>query len=46
LRAADAGFDRHFVKPVSVYDIVQVLDQAILTRATSADASVTQDSVA
>jgi len=30
LRAADAGFDCHFVKPVSVRDIVQVIDQRII----------------
>ena len=29
LRAADAGFDCHFVKPVSVRDLVRVLDQHI-----------------
>jgi signal transduction histidine kinase/CheY-like chemotaxis protein len=30
LRAADAGFDCHFVKPVSVRDLVTVLDQRIV----------------
>lgn len=29
LRAVDAGFDCHFVKPVSVQDIVLVLDQRV-----------------
>ena len=29
LRAADAGFDCHFVKPVSIRDLVQVLDQRL-----------------
>lgn len=31
LRAADAGFDCHFVKPVSVQDLVTVLDQRVVT---------------
>jgi signal transduction histidine kinase/CheY-like chemotaxis protein len=30
LRAADAGFDCHFVKPVSVRDLVRVLDQHVV----------------
>jgi CheY-like chemotaxis protein/anti-sigma regulatory factor (Ser/Thr protein kinase) len=30
LRAADAGFDCHFVKPVKVRDLVQVLDQRVV----------------
>jgi CheY-like chemotaxis protein len=30
LRAADAGFDCHFVKPVSVRDLVRVLDQRVV----------------
>jgi signal transduction histidine kinase/ActR/RegA family two-component response regulator len=30
LRAADAGFDCHFVKPVSVRDLVTVLDQRVV----------------
>jgi signal transduction histidine kinase/ActR/RegA family two-component response regulator len=30
LRAADAGFDCHFVKPVSVQDLVNVLDQRVV----------------
>jgi DNA-binding response OmpR family regulator len=30
LRAADAGFDCHFVKPVSVHDLLQALDRACL----------------
>ena len=29
LRAADAGFDHHFVKPVSVSDIVRAIDRRI-----------------
>ncbi len=33
LRAADAGFDCHFVKPVSAQDLVVVLDQRVVTRA-------------
>jgi signal transduction histidine kinase/ActR/RegA family two-component response regulator len=33
LRAAESGFDCHFVKPVSVHDLVTVLDQRILTGA-------------
>ena len=37
LRAADAGFDCHFVKPVSVEDIVRVLDQRV--RSSVADQS-------
>ena len=32
-RAADAGFDCHFVKPVSVHDLVVVLDQRVVGRA-------------
>jgi signal transduction histidine kinase/ActR/RegA family two-component response regulator len=32
-RAADAGFDCHFVKPVSVYDLVSVLDQRVVAAA-------------
>ena len=31
LRAADAGFDCHFVKPVSVRDLVLVLDQRVVS---------------
>ncbi|HSR99508.1 MAG TPA: hybrid sensor histidine kinase/response regulator [Kofleriaceae bacterium] len=31
LRAADAGFDCHFVKPVSVRDLVKVLDQRVVS---------------
>jgi CheY-like chemotaxis protein/anti-sigma regulatory factor (Ser/Thr protein kinase) len=30
LLAADAGFDCHFVKPVSVHDLVNVLDQRVV----------------
>jgi CheY-like chemotaxis protein len=30
LRAADAGFDCHFVKPVSIEDIVTTLDQRVV----------------
>jgi signal transduction histidine kinase/ActR/RegA family two-component response regulator len=30
LRAADAGFDCHFVKPVSVRELVMVLDQRVV----------------
>jgi CheY-like chemotaxis protein len=30
LRAADAGFDCHFVKPVSVRDLVLVLDERVV----------------
>ena len=30
LRAADAGFDCHFVKPVSVHDLVLVLDERVV----------------
>lgn len=30
LRAADAGFDCHFVKPVSVRDLVHALDECVL----------------
>jgi signal transduction histidine kinase/ActR/RegA family two-component response regulator len=33
LRAADAGFDCHFVKPVSVRDLVTVLDQRVVRSA-------------
>jgi signal transduction histidine kinase/CheY-like chemotaxis protein len=33
LRAADAGFDCHFVKPVSVRDLVKVLDQRVVSAA-------------
>jgi signal transduction histidine kinase/ActR/RegA family two-component response regulator len=33
LRAADAGFDCHFVKPVSIQDIVLVLDQRVVPAA-------------
>jgi signal transduction histidine kinase/ActR/RegA family two-component response regulator len=33
LRAADAGFDCHFVKPVSVRDLVTVLDQRVVNAA-------------
>ena len=33
LRAADAGFDCHFVKPVSVQDLVHVLDQRVVSPA-------------
>jgi DNA-binding response OmpR family regulator len=29
LEAADAGFDRHFVKPVSVHELVGVLDERV-----------------
>jgi len=29
-RAADAGFDCHLVKPVSVHDLVLVLDQRVV----------------
>jgi DNA-binding response OmpR family regulator len=29
VRAADAGFDRHFVKPVSVKELVAVLDERL-----------------
>jgi CheY-like chemotaxis protein len=31
LRAVDAGFDCHFVKPVSVRDLVKVLDQRVVS---------------
>jgi hypothetical protein len=30
LRSADAGFDCHLVKPVSVRDVVVVLDQRVV----------------
>lgn len=30
LRAADAGFDCHFVKPVSVLELVRVLDERLV----------------
>lgn len=30
LRSTDAGFDCHFVKPVSVADLVEVLEQHAL----------------
>jgi DNA-binding response OmpR family regulator len=30
MRAADAGFDCHFVKPVSVHDLLQVLDERVV----------------
>jgi CheY-like chemotaxis protein/anti-sigma regulatory factor (Ser/Thr protein kinase) len=30
LRAADAGFDCHFIKPVSVQDLVSALDQRVV----------------
>jgi len=30
LRAVDAGFDCHMVKPVSVHDLVRVLDQRVV----------------
>jgi CheY-like chemotaxis protein len=33
LRAADAGFDCHFVKPVSIRDLVLVLDQRVVDAA-------------
>jgi len=33
LRAADAGFNCHFVKPVSVHDLVLVLDQRVVSSA-------------
>jgi signal transduction histidine kinase len=33
LRAADAGFDCHFVKPVSVHDLVLVLDERVVAPA-------------
>ncbi len=36
MRAADAGFDCHFVKPVSVRDLVQVLDQRVVKSAAPA----------
>ncbi|HEX3481824.1 MAG TPA: response regulator [Kofleriaceae bacterium] len=35
-RAADAGFDCHFVKPVSVQDLVTVLDQRVVNAAARA----------
>jgi len=31
LRAADAGFDCHFVKPVSVRDLMLILDQRVVS---------------
>ena len=31
LRAADAGFDCHFVKPVSVRDLIKVLDLRVVS---------------
>jgi signal transduction histidine kinase/CheY-like chemotaxis protein len=34
--AADAGFDAHFVKPVSIRDLVRVLDERIMRAAVSA----------
>jgi signal transduction histidine kinase/CheY-like chemotaxis protein len=39
LRSADAGFDCHFVKPVSIHDITRVLDERVvrLCGATHAD---------
>ena len=36
--AADAGFDCHFVKPVSVRDLVGVLDERVVPSVTSSDA--------
>ena len=30
LRAADAGFDCHLIKPVSVHDLVLLLDQRVV----------------
>jgi two-component system CheB/CheR fusion protein len=30
LRSADAGFDCHLVKPVSVHDLVRVLDARLM----------------
>ena len=36
LRAADAGFDCHFIKPVSVHDLVTVLDQRVVSAALQA----------
>lgn len=30
LRSSDAGFDRHLVKPVSIHDLVKVLDQEVV----------------
>jgi signal transduction histidine kinase/CheY-like chemotaxis protein len=37
LRAADAGFDFHLVKPVSVRDLVSVLDQRVVSSDTDPD---------
>jgi CheY-like chemotaxis protein len=31
-RAADAGFDCHLIKPVSLHDLVLVLDQRVVSR--------------
>jgi DNA-binding response OmpR family regulator len=31
LRAVDAGFDCHFVKPVSIQDLVHALDKRVVT---------------
>lgn len=39
LRAADAGFDCHFVKPVRIRDLVQVLDQRVVNAAREAPLS-------
>ena len=36
LRAADAGFDCHLVKPVSVHDLVLVLDEHVVSTKSSA----------
>ncbi|HEY5937348.1 MAG TPA: response regulator, partial [Kofleriaceae bacterium] len=30
LRSSDAGFDRHLVKPVSIHELVKVLDQEVV----------------
>jgi CheY-like chemotaxis protein len=30
LRATDAGFDCHLIKPVSVHDLVVVLDERVV----------------
>ena len=35
-RAADAGFDCHFVKPVSVRDLVGILDERVVPSINSA----------
>jgi CheY-like chemotaxis protein len=37
VQAADAGFDFHLVKPVSVRDLVSVLDERVVSSDTDPD---------